>query len=115
MKEFAAALLLAGVVRHYAWPMFPVALQSSIWNIGGALAILFLLAVVIRGRSWLVLLVGLWWAAEELLVVGCTAGYIIAPWELVPGQMCSQLLHFDFAKIGALILAALVLLLMRRP
>lgn len=85
-----ALLLLVGAQRHYAWPLAPEALQGQVWNLGGALTILFLIALSVR-RDWSLLTcaIALWMAGEELLVAGCSAAWMVAPWEVAPGdELC---------------------------
>lgn len=103
-------LMVIGVALHYGWPLVPVEHQAQAWNILGAAARLALLTVVVsRYRSWPMLLVGIWWAAEELLVIGCSAAYIVAPWDIPPGQaQCYAIFHYDLGKIGAMAITCLL-------
>ena len=105
-----AALLALGAWLFYGWAVVPVEHQAQVWNISGALARLVLLGAVIwRVRSRFVLLVGAWWAAEELMVAGCSAWFIVSPWVIRPGEaQCSALLQFDLGKVGLLSIVSLV-------
>jgi hypothetical protein len=95
--------------------MVPAERQADAWNVLGAFARLCLVgAVVWRLKSRLVLFVALWWAFEELMVIGCSLAYIASPWVVEPGQaQCSALLQFDIGRIGLLIAAGLLWLAVR--
>lgn len=107
---YGLALIGLAVVVHYGWAFVPAEHQAQAWNAFGAFGRLCLLvAVVWRFRSLIVLLAALWWAAEELMVMGCSVAYIVSPWEVLPGEaQCSALLQFDLGRIGALALAVLL-------
>lgn len=104
-----AQLLLFGALRHYGWPLVPVAIQGQVWNLCGALAILFLLALAVRPEwSRLTWLVAIWFAGEELLVAWCSAAWLIAPWESLPGdELCTGRVGFKLGAIGLVVLAVL--------
>ena len=129
----ALALLLLGLLLFYGWAWFPTTLQAQAWNAAGALARLALLGGVLyllRGRMRIlrfgsfrlgrftvavaakpVLLVAAWWAAEDLMVAGCSVAFMVAPWQVPPGQaQCSALVQFDIGQIGLVVVAALLLL-----
>ena len=99
----------------YGWATVPVEHQSQVWNISGALARFVLLGAVIwRVRSRFVLLVGAWWAAEELMVAGCSLLFIWRPWVIPPGDsQCAALLQFAVGKIGLLAIVLLLAILLR--
>lgn len=99
-----------GAWLFYGWALVPVEHQAQVWNISGSLARLALLGAFIwRVRSRFVLLVGAWWAAEEMMVAGCSAWFIVKPWVIQPGDsQCAALLQFDVGKIGLLAIVSLV-------
>ena len=102
---YCLALIGLGVLVHYGWALAPVEHQAQVWNACGGFARLALvLALAWRVRSFPVLLVALWWACEELLVIGCSVAYIVSPWQIDPGQaQCSALLQFDLGRIGVFV------------
>lgn len=106
----AALVLALGVVRHYAYKLGPPEIAARVWNITGAAVVLALLLwVVWRMRGRLLVLVALWWAAEELLVVGCNTLWLVKPWHIQQGQdVCYPLLDFDLGKIGVLFVALIL-------
>lgn len=98
----AAALLLIGAQRHYLYALFPDAMQADVWNVCGALAMLaFLWLAVQASKSLYLVLVALWFAAEELLVVGCSTWWLIDPWDALPGgENCSAKLGMKLGAFG---------------
>jgi hypothetical protein len=101
----ALGLLLLGAALHYGWALFPEH-SALVWNIAGSATRLILLAMLLRQQRGAILGVGLWWACEELLVIGCNAAYIVSPWVVPKGQaMCSSLLGYDLGTVGLLIVA----------
>ena len=108
----ALALLALLAATHYAWPLVPPEHRADAWNIAGAVSRAVLLAVVLWRCSGPVLLVGVLWMAEEAMTIGCSALFIVRPWEVPPGEaQCSALLSFDLGKVGALALMVLVVYL----
>lgn len=105
------ALILLGAALHYGWALAPAEHQAQAWNILGAVTrSALLLACVWRVRSLWVLSVAAWWLAEEVMVAGCSALFIAAPWPIGPGQaQCSALLMFDLGKVGAVLLCVLAI------
>ena len=107
-----AALLALGVGLHYSWSLVPAEHASQWWNASGAITrAALLLALVWHVRNRWALLVGAWWLCEEAMVAGCSIAYMLAPWQVLPGEaQCSALLQFDLGRVGlacvALILAA---------
>lgn len=56
------------------------------------------------------LLVAIWWAAEDLMVAGCSIAMMIHPWVVAKGQaQCSALLQFDLGRVGLVIVGMLLL------
>ena len=103
----ALALLFLGAVRQYAYKLAPPEIAARAWNITGACVVLALvLWLAWRMRSRIVLLVVAWWAAEESLTIGCNTLWLIAPWPVTQTQdICRGLLDFDLGKLGALMIA----------
>jgi hypothetical protein len=90
-------------------------MQARAFNILGAAGRLALLAVVLWHCRGLALLAGAWWAAEDLLVIGCNAAFLWRPWPVKAGDAaCTGLLQFDLASVGLLVAAALAVMLARR-
>ena len=108
----ASALLLAGAVHNQAHKLAPPELAAMVWNLTGALLIALLLALVAwhcRGSS-AVLLVCALLGGYVLQVAGCSAAWLIEPWELVEGgEICSDRLRWPLGTLGcmaALLVAA---------
>ena len=105
----AILLLALGVMRHYAYGVFPGALHAQVWNILGAVVMLALLWCLVAGQSWPVIAVAGWWTFEEAQVVICSTAYIIRPWEVPEGvDQCSALVGLDIGAIGIAVVAALL-------
>lgn len=104
----AAALLLVGAMRHYGWEAAPEAMQDGIWNVAGSLAILALLSASIR-RDWSPMMwaVAVWFAAEELLVVGCATAQLANPLPHVGSEQCTSHVGFKLGAVGLVVLAVL--------
>ncbi len=107
----ALGLLALGVLRHYGYKPFPAAMQPWVWNMTGAAAVLVLMLLAAwRWRSQLAVLVAVWWAAEELFVIGCNGLWLWHPWAVKAGQdVCYPLLDFDIGKLGVLFVSLLLL------
>lgn len=112
----AAVFLAAGALRHYLWARFPDDLQGMASKGLGALAILFLLAVVLgssKAPKALVLVIA-WWAWEECQVVLCSIAYMIEPWNVPPGVgICSAKTGLDIGALGILVVGYLAYYLVR--
>lgn len=102
---YGLALIPLGVLVHYAWAWFPPEHQAQAWNALGAFArLLGWIGAALWIRHAAAYLVAFWLACEELLVMGCSAAYIVSPWEIPEGQaQCSALLQFDLGRIGMLL------------
>lgn len=101
------ALLILGGALFYGWAAFPEH-AAFVWNISGSIARLVLLWSLIWGRGRWFLAVGLWWTAEEAMLIGCNALYILNPWPVKKGEaICSALLQYDLGTIGLLVVALL--------
>ena len=99
---YGLALIALGILVHYAWAWFPPEHQAQAWNALGAFArLLGWIGAARLIRATVARLVAFWLACEELLVIGCSVGYMVSPWEVLPGQaQCSALLQFDLGRIG---------------
>lgn len=107
MKTLGLLALL--VALHYGYVIFEPADRAQAWNIAGAVARSALLIALAWNWRGPVLLVVAWWLAEELMVAGCSAAYIIKPWTIAVGQdQCSALIHFDLAKVGSVVIISLL-------
>lgn len=109
----AAALLLIGAVRHYGWALAPEGTRALMSKGLAAVAMLCLLALLLRHeRSRAVLLVAAWWAWEELQVALCSFWFIFDPWPIQPEQpMCSARAGFDIGALGIMVVALLAYML----
>lgn len=116
-REHSAALgLVAAVlVVFYSWALVPPTVAGQWWNICGALArIGLLVALLWHSRGW-VLLAGAWWVAEDVMVAGCSAAFMVRPWPVAPGEaQCSALLGYDLGSLGVVMGAGLAWLIVRR-
>jgi hypothetical protein len=101
---------------HYGYAMFDsVSDRAQWWNLSGAVArSALLIALAWRWRGPVLLVVG-WWLAEEAMIAGCSAWFMVSPWTVPAGQdQCSSLLAFDLGKIGAAVMVLLLVWMMRR-
>lgn len=98
-----ALLLIGAWVTFYAYEFAPPALRADIWNLGGALGRLLLLGLVVLAyRSAPVTAAALWWAIEDLQVLGCGAWWLVAPWTIEEGEAhCSSLIGVPLSLAGA--------------
>jgi hypothetical protein len=105
------ALVLAAWIGHHAYRLVPVELEGHAWNIGGAVARLILLGIVVwLARSPLVDVPASWLGAEEAQAVGCTVAFIVKPWAMQPGdEKCSAALGLPLqtACLAALLWCAI--------
>jgi hypothetical protein len=108
----ALGLLALLAATHYGWLIVPPEHVADAWNIAGAVARSAFVVVILWGRTGPILPVGALWLAEEAMVAGCSALFIVRPWHVQPGEaQCSALLSFDLGKVGALALVLLVVYL----
>lgn len=106
MKPLAAALLLLGVFRHYAWEVVPPGLQAQVWNACAAIVISIFLLAAASKDTWPVVL---WWIAEEAQAIICSVGWILSPWDVKPGEaQCSALMKFDLSTLGLFVVAMIL-------
>lgn len=98
----AVLLLLGTWCVFYGWGHAPPALQADVWNIGGGLGRLLLLTLVVLAyRGAPVLAAALWWAVEDLQVIGCGLLWLVeGPWPTDTGSRCSDRWGVHFALIG---------------
>lgn len=98
----AALLLLGAWGTFYAYEFAPEAQRAEVWNIGGALGRLLLLGLVVAAyRSAPVTAAAIWWAVEDLQVVGCGALWMVRPWDMLGSDnQCSVLLGVPLSLAG---------------
>lgn len=102
MKRDAVLLLLFGY-RHVAYYAWPLEQQGYVFTAAGSLCLIFM---VLWLRPWWPL--SLWILAEEFMVGGCSAWWLLAPLAERTDELCSQRLGF---RVGAWGLAALSIVL----
>jgi len=110
MKLGASLLLLAALVRHYAWEWFPPEVQAFAWNACSSAVTMALVWVVARDRwSPTIAALTIGWAIEEAQVFGCSVARMFWHWNVLPGQeQCSAPIGF---KIGAFTILAVAVFL----
>jgi hypothetical protein len=108
MNWLAAALLAAGVGRHYGYYLAEPSNHAQVWNISGALIVTaFLWSIAWRWKS--TALVAIWWTFEEIQVATCSVLWIREPWIVRKGEdQCSALLGFDLSSVGLLLIGLLL-------
>lgn len=89
-------LIFAG--RHYGYYHFP-AMMGDVFSLAGSVTIISLVLA-----SGLYAPIKVWAVAEELLVAGCTAAWMAAPWEYTE-ERCSARVGFKLGAIGLVGLA----------
>lgn len=110
----AAALLVAGCVRHLVWELVPAKHAGIVSKGCGGLVILSMLwigawalkqACLLRG---VVVAVLLWFGYEEAQVVSCSLLYLLAPWPVPEGAaLCSSRAGIDISALSLFIVALL--------
>ena len=98
-----ASLMLVGAWgTFYAYEFVPAPLRAEIWNLGGAVGrLLLVVLVVLAYRSPPVTAAALWWAIEDLQVIGCGAWWLMAPWPVEMGEnRCSALVGVPLSLAG---------------
>lgn len=107
----AAVLLFVGMVASYSFEWVAPELAADVWNIGSSALILFLLMIVAATyRSWEMVAVCATLAGFKVMVIGCTAWFMVDPWPTVPGQaLCSQRLDMPLGVLGLIIAGLLVI------
>ena len=100
--NLALALLLVAGVRHYGWVQLDPELRGVASKGLGGIEVLALLALVWRLiPSARVRCVLAFWAVHEVMVAGCSAWWLVKPWEVPAGQpMCSYGLGLDLGAVG---------------
>lgn len=117
MKTGTIVLLLgAFYVRHQLWELTPDPVQAKVWNMGGSLAFLILLAREgLREKSLLVWALIELWAYEEQLVLVCTGWRLLEPWVVGPGQgQCSAKLGFRLSIISTVVVGIIAINILDR-
>jgi len=119
VKRLAGFLLALGLLKHYAWPLFAAAWQTSIWTMAGAVttsALVLVLTVVCVGQfdmprrvAQAAVLVALWWIGEELVVFICEVLYLVRPMVAIGDERCTAQLGVNVSTYGLLIVALLTL------
>lgn len=110
-RSWPLVLLLIGAQRHYLYEQFPAGWQDDVWNICGAVAVLALAwATVAAWPSRWAVLVAIWLSAEEALVAGCSAWWLVDPLIVAPGdEQCTARVGFKFGAVGIAAVAYLML------
>lgn len=115
MNVRAVGLLALLAAMHYSYMLAAPGDAAQWFNAAGAITRAALLLALARRWRGVVLWVVAWWLAEEAMVAGCSVAYIVKPWAVLAGQdQCSALLHFDIAKLGAMVLALLLAISIKR-
>lgn len=119
MKRLAGLLLALGLAKHYGWPFFTQQWQTSVWTMAGAATTIALVALVLvvsigqfewpRRAAQAVVLVALWWMAEELVVFVCEVLYLVRPMVAIGDERCSAQLGVNVSSYGILVVALLLL------
>lgn len=119
MKRLAGFLLALGLAKHYGWPFFSPEWQTNVWTMSGAVVTIALIAFVLvvsigqfkwpRRAAQAVVLVALWWIAEELVVFLCEVLYLVRPMVAIGDERCSAQLGVNVSTYGLLIVALLTL------
>jgi hypothetical protein len=110
-QRVALAMLIVGLFCSCAWYFVDGPHDADFWNIAGAAHTAFLLVIIgLVFRSWEVWAVVGILGAFKLMVIGCNAWWMAAPWPVKPGHgLCSTKLDLPLSAIGAafgLLLAA---------
>jgi len=110
----AVVVVVAAWVAHWAYYLAPVGIEGHAWNVGQSLARVALLALVVSAwRSVLVDIPAAYMLAEEAQVIGCTIGFVINPWPILPGQSkCSEAMGLPIVTVCAVTLVWLCLWLL---
>jgi len=97
-----ALLLIGAWITFYAYEFARPALWAELWNLGGAIGrLLLLVLVVLAYRSVPVTAAAIWWAVEDLQVLGCGVWWMMAPWPMEMGEnRCSSLVGVPLSLAG---------------
>lgn len=114
-KNTALALLIVGCAGSYFWQLAPAQYVDMVWNITGSLYRLFLLGIIaLCFRSKSVASVAVLLCVFDLMVVGCSALYMVDPWPINPGdERCSTRFNYPLGVMGAVIALILVVNIVR--
>lgn len=108
-RRLALALLVVGLVATYAWQWVPAEQAGSVFAMTShwyAAVLLLVLGLVLQD-------VRLWWVLGylvvcSLMVVGCNAWWLAAPWPAMPGdELCSTRLKWPLGAIGLVLFVVL--------
>lgn len=115
VRHFPRLLLALMVARHYVWPLFPDAMQTSLWTICSSLVVMAFIAAAVIVGMWLgaptvpALVIGAWWIVEELMVIGCELAYL-ANGKLPTGdERCTAQLGWKFGTFGLVVVSVLTI------
>lgn len=117
MKRAPLVMLSMLIARHYVWPLFPEAMQTSVWTIGSAAVVIALIIFAVFVGSWLgapfvpTLAVGLWWIVEEVVTIGCELAYLANKLTPTGDERCTAQLGFKFGTFGIFAISLLALAL----
>ncbi len=114
MKHWLTAitLLCVGMYAIYAWRFgdWSPNIKGQVWNLSGSFYRLFLLSLILVAyRSTAMRLATLLMILFDLVIAGCTTGWLIYRWEIIPGQGCTERLAIPLGVIGAALGLALLL------
>ena len=106
----ALGLLALLAVRHYGYKVAPAWAQPDVQNVcTAAMFIVGLCVILWRVKGWHVLGVLAWFAAEELLVAGCSVAYLTRGSPATDaGDQCTGLIGFDLNRLGVFIISLLL-------
>ena len=109
----ALVLLLAGAGACFAWQAYPKDAETIalvMYASQAAFNALCLALLALAYRSWAMAATCLMFAAFNVLLVGCSAAWFIAPWPDLPGdEMCSAGLNVPVGVGVSLLLLWVVL------
>lgn len=108
----AITLLLIGMYAVYAWQFgdWTPRIKGQVWNLSGSIYRLFLLSLILVAyRSTAMRFATLLMILFDLVIAGCTTGWLIYRWEIIPGQSCTERLSLPLGVLAVVL--GLVLLL----
>ena len=101
MRDSSLLLILA--LRHYGYPHAPEWMWGELFAMSASVA---LIACVLWIKPWWP--IAAWAIGEEMLVFGCSAWWLSAPWDMTgQAEQCSAQIGL---KLGAIGLAALAII-----
>jgi hypothetical protein len=113
-ERMAMLVLMTGLAHAFLWEMFDdPAVRGRVWNMTGAA-----FRVELLGLAWVAFpslpmrTVCLLMASFDVVVIGCTGAYLIAPWPIVPGQSCTSTIQMPLgvaaSGLGLVVLLSIV-------